>query len=212
MTTIAIVTFDGFNELDSLIALGLINRVRRPGWRAVIAAPTETVTSMNGVVMSAQVGLEALSGADAVLIGSGIKTREVVADRALLDRLVLDPARQLVGSQCSGALVLAALGLLRAAPVCTDLVTKALLAETGVEVLDRAFHADGNLATAGGCLASVYLAAWTIARLADRETAQAAIHYAAPVGEKEETVARVMTAISPDVPLSPMAPRDRSLE
>ena len=28
---IAILTFEGFNELDSLIALGVLNRVRRPG-------------------------------------------------------------------------------------------------------------------------------------------------------------------------------------
>ena len=30
---IAILTFDGFNELDSLIALGMLNRVKKPGWR-----------------------------------------------------------------------------------------------------------------------------------------------------------------------------------
>ena len=30
---IAILTFDGFNELDSFIALGILNRVKRPGWR-----------------------------------------------------------------------------------------------------------------------------------------------------------------------------------
>jgi hypothetical protein len=27
----AILTFEGFNELDSFIALGILNRVRRPG-------------------------------------------------------------------------------------------------------------------------------------------------------------------------------------
>lgn len=28
---IAILTFDGFNELDSLIALGVLNRIKTPG-------------------------------------------------------------------------------------------------------------------------------------------------------------------------------------
>ena len=28
---IAILTFDGFNELDSFIALGIVNRVKKPG-------------------------------------------------------------------------------------------------------------------------------------------------------------------------------------
>ena len=46
---IAILTFDGFNELDSLIALGILNRVKTPGWRVSIASPTARVRSMNGV-------------------------------------------------------------------------------------------------------------------------------------------------------------------
>ena len=197
MTTIAIATFDGFNELDSLVALGLINRVRRPGWRAVLACPTETVTSMNGVTVRAQLSLDEVAGAAAVLIGSGLKTREVVADDAMMARLDIDPSRQLVGAQCSGALVLAAKGLLRGVPACTDLTTRPWLAEAGVEILDGPFHARGDVATAGGCLASVYLAAWTIARLAGDEAARAAVHYVAPVGEKDETVRRVMAMIAP---------------
>ncbi len=28
---IAILTFEGFNELDSLISLGILNRIKRPG-------------------------------------------------------------------------------------------------------------------------------------------------------------------------------------
>ena len=197
MTTIAIATFDGFNELDSLVALSLINRVRRPGWRAVLACPTETVTSMNGVTVRAQLPLDEVAGAAAVLIGSGLETREIVADDAMMARLAIDPSRQLVGAQCSGALVLAAKGLLRGVPACTDLTTRPWLAEAGVEILDRPFHARGDVATAGGCLASVYLAAWTIARLAGDEAARAAVHYVAPVGEKDETVRRVMAVIAP---------------
>jgi hypothetical protein len=36
---IAILTFEGFNELDSLIALGILNRVKKPDWRVSIASP-----------------------------------------------------------------------------------------------------------------------------------------------------------------------------
>ncbi len=43
---IAILTFDGFNELDSLIALGILNRIKQPGWQVSLASPSETVTSM----------------------------------------------------------------------------------------------------------------------------------------------------------------------
>ena len=156
---IAILTFQGFNELDSLIALGVLNRVKKPGWRVSLCCPEATVTSMNGVVVHAQSRFDELPNADAVIVGSGIKTREVVADPALMAALRLDPQRQLIGAQCSGTLVLAKLGCLGSTAACTDLTTKPWVQEAGVEVLNQAFHASGNVATAGGCLASPYLAA-----------------------------------------------------
>ena len=165
---IAILTFQGFNELDSLVALGVLNRIKKPSWRVTLCCPEPEVTSMNGVTVRAQSQLEAARDADAVIVGSGIKTREVVADPALLGRIALDPQRQLVAAQCSGTLILAKLGLLGppgdSVPACTDLTTKPWVQEAGVEVLNQPFFARGNVATAGGCLASPYLAAWVIAR------------------------------------------------
>ncbi|MDT4864099.1 DJ-1/PfpI family protein [compost metagenome] len=197
---IAILTFDGFNELDSLIALGILNRVKKPGWRVSIACPTARVTSMNGVVIEAQATLSEACAADAVIVGSGMQTREVVADAALMAQLRLDPARQLLGAQCSGTLVLAKLGLLDGLPACTDLTTKPWVQEAGVDVLNQPFVARGNVATAGGCLASQYLAAWVIARLEGVEAAQSAMHYVAPVGEKDDYVERAMRHVMPFLP------------
>lgn len=51
---VAVLTFDGFNELDSFVAAAIINRLRPHGWAAHITAPRETVTSMNGVVVHRQ--------------------------------------------------------------------------------------------------------------------------------------------------------------
>jgi transcriptional regulator GlxA family with amidase domain len=194
---IAILTFEGFNELDSLIALGILNRVKRPGWRVSIASPADKVRSMNGVVVGAQASLADARDADAVLVGSGIGTRDVVADTALMSQLRFDPTRQLLGAQCSGTLILAKLGLLNDVPACTDLTTRPWVEEAGVAVLNAPFVAKGNVATAGGCLASQYLAAWFIARLEGVEAARSAIHYVAPVGEKEAYVSRAMANISP---------------
>lgn len=194
---IAILTFDGFNELDSLIALGILNRVKKPGWRVSIASPVPRVRSMNGVLLEAQATLAEAAAADAVLVGSGKLTREVVADAALMAQLKFDPTRQLLGAQCSGTLVLAKLGLLNAIPACTDLTTKPWVLEADVAVLDQPFFAKGNIATAGGCLASQYLACWVIARLEGIEAASSAMHYVAPVGEKEEYVARMLRNVTP---------------
>ena len=197
---IAILTFQGYNELDSLIALGVLNRVKKPGWRVTLCCPEPEVTSMNGVTVRAQSTFADIGLANAVLVGSGIKTREVVSDPALMAQLALDPSRQLIGAQCSGTLVLAKLGLLGAVPACTDLITKPWVLEAGVEVLNQPFHAQGNVATAGGCLASSYLAAWIIARTEGLEAAASALHYVAPVGEKEEFVQRALGWITPGLP------------
>lgn len=198
---IAILTFDGFNELDSLIALGVLNRIKKPGWRVTLAAPSATVTSMNGVTVHASSTLEAATAADAVLVGSGIRTREIAADPAIMGVLRrLDGKRQLIGAQCSGTLLLARLGLLGAVPACTDLTTKPWVQEAGVEVLNQPFFASGNVATAGGCLSAPYLAAWLIARSEGAEAARSALHYVAPVGEKEDYVARAMRNIEPYLP------------
>lgn len=194
---IAIITFQGFNELDSLIALGLLNRVRRPDWRVTLCCPEASVASMNGVVVHAQSQLHEANSADVVLMGSGTMTRNIVNDRAIMSSLRLDPSRQLIGAQCSGTLILAKLGLLSDIPGCTDLTTKPWVQEAGVEVLNQPFFASGNIATAGGCLSSQYLAAWVIARTSGSEAAQAALHYVAPVGEKEEYVERAMRNIAP---------------
>lgn len=194
---IAVLTFDGFNELDSLIAAAILNRLRGQGWAAHITAPTARVTSMNGVTIDRQKPLEYAEEADAVIVGSGVRTREIAADTAMLDRIRLDPARQLVGAQCSGTLLLAKLGLIGDLPACTDLTTKPWVIEAGVEVLDTPFVAHGNVATAGGCFASQYLAAWVIARLADEAAAEEALHYVAPVGEKALYVERAMAAVRP---------------
>jgi transcriptional regulator GlxA family with amidase domain len=193
---IAILTFDGFNELDSFIALGLLNRLSALGWKAELACPTAQVTSMNGVTVTAQQPLEFANEADVVLFGSGIYTRAIAENSALLDRLQLDPTRQLIGAQCSGTLLLARLGLLGDRPACTDTTTKPWVVEAGVRVVDAPFHARGPIATAGGCMSAVYLATWVMLQRAGLEATTQALHYVAPVGEKDAWVAQALAVVN----------------
>jgi transcriptional regulator GlxA family with amidase domain len=182
---ISVLTFEGFNELDSFIVSGILNRMKSYGWSVQITCPSDTVTSMNGVTIKAQQQLEYANSADVVLFGSGIYTRDISKDKKITNRLKLDASNQLIGAQCSGALLLSKLGLLNGLPACTDLTTKPWVIESGIKVLDQPFFAQGNIATAGGCLASQYLATWTILKKANKQAAESAIFYVAPVGEKE---------------------------
>ena len=200
---IAILTFDGFNELDSLVALGILNRIKKPDWRVTLCCPTPTVTSMNGVTLHAQSTLSQAGEADVVLFGSGMKTRDIANDQSIMGQIQLDPSMQLIGAQCSGTLMLAKLGYLKTIPACTDLLTKPWVQEAGVHVLNQPFYADGNVATAGGCLSSQYLAAWVIARLEGIDAAKSAMHYVAPVGEKELYVDRAVANITPYLSVNP---------
>jgi transcriptional regulator GlxA family with amidase domain len=202
---VAIVAFDGFNEVDAFVPLMLLNRLGAEGWKAELACATAHVTSMSGVVVAAQQPLEFANEADAVIFGSGLYTRAIAENSAVLDRLQLDPLRQLIAGQCSGTLLMARLGLLADMPACTDASTKPWVVEAGVRVIDAPFHAKGPVATAGGCLASPYLAAWMMASRAGLDAATQVLHYAAPVGEKDTYVRHVLKVIEPfvlDLPLA----------
>lgn len=196
---ISIVTFDGFNEIDSFVALNILNRVRAPRWRAEIVSPVKMPTSMNGVQIHSRRSLSSIIGADVVIIGSGCKTSEIVKDDKVMSQLQLDDRRQLIASQCSGALVLAVLGLIGTESVCTDRVTRPYIEELGIEVLDRPFTCHGNVASAGGCLSACYLASWIIWRLEDQPMAEEALSYVAPSGQESDWISDVLRVVEPYV-------------
>lgn len=193
---VAVLVLEGCNEMDSFVAFTMLRRVTRPDWQLQLVTPTPSIISGGGITITGQAGIEAIVVADAVLIGSGRDTARYAADKAFLKQLGLNPGRQLIGAQCSGAILLDALGLLPDRVACSDLLSRPALEARGLRVLDAPFYSRGTVAMAGGCLASPYLAAWTILRLIDADAAAAVLHQVAPVGEKAAYVERAMAAIS----------------
>jgi hypothetical protein len=63
-----------------------------------------------------------------------------------------------------------------------------------------AFHAAGNVATAGGCLGPHYLATWVLSRTVGRELAAEILGYVAPVGQTTEWCDRAFAAITAIAP------------
>jgi transcriptional regulator GlxA family with amidase domain len=212
---VAVVAYEGFNELDVFANLHILNRVTRVrpevALRAELVGPAEVVRSMYGVpVTTARPLAAALADgvADAVVVGSG-GTLDAIADEAFMAELAhLDPGRRLIGSQCSGSLVLQRLGLLGDRPACTDDTFRPHLESAGVTVLDQPFVAHGSVGTAGGCLSAAHLSAWVLSRLVDAEAAAATLATVAPVGEREAFVARVMDQIgaADHAPVGPVGP------
>lgn len=159
-------------------------------------------------IIRSQYMLEDAARADAVIVGSGSLTRDIVADAKLMSRIKLSPKHQLIAAQCSGTLMLAKLGVLGDVRACTDSMTKPWVQDAGIEVLNQPFYAKDKVATAGGCLAAAYLTAWVIAMLDNIDTASKALHYFAPMGEKDEFLERALRNITPYLPaLSFQVPR-----
>jgi len=181
---VAIITLPGFNELDSFAALHILNRAG--GVTAFLAGPSREAVSMNGVATAISGTMAEASKADAVLVGSGLRTREFAGDPAFLESLELDPSRHLIASQCSGALILAKLGLLDGKPVCTDNTTRPWIEELGHEVVNASLAVSGGIATAGGCLSAQYIATWLLLRLTSEAETRKTLAYVVPVGEAED--------------------------
>ena len=112
---IAQIVFDQFTDIDVFLAWDLLNRVRRPDWTVRLLGTEAQHTSLSGLTIPMHGRIEEAAQADAVLFASGPATRTLRLDRDYLARFRLDPKKQIIGSMCSGALLLAALGLLAAA-------------------------------------------------------------------------------------------------
>jgi transcriptional regulator GlxA family with amidase domain len=180
---IAIVIFDKFTDIDLFLMWDLLNRVRVPDWSVKILGENDSHISATGISIATQGRIEEANDADAVLFVSGQGTRAKMIDTDWLSRFRLNPEKQFIGSICSGALILAALGLLEGKTATTYPTTKTALESFGVEVVEKPFVANGNVATAGGCLAQQYLIGWVVENLADKDWRDLILKSIQPVGE-----------------------------
>ncbi|RNB89554.1 thiamine biosynthesis protein ThiJ [Brevibacillus fluminis] len=184
-TTIALVVFDDFTDLDLFLPWDLLNRVRlvggRDDWQVKIVGTEATHVSQAGLRIPTTGFVEEAVDADAVLFTSGPRVPALIEDGRYMNRFSLSPERQLIGSMCSGALFLAKLGLLTGMEATTYPTRRKLLASMGAKVVDRGFVENGNVATAAGCLAGQDLSAWIIRTLADQAMVDSVIDSVLPV-------------------------------
>jgi putative intracellular protease/amidase/N-acetylglutamate synthase-like GNAT family acetyltransferase len=161
----------------------LLNRVKAADWSVRIVGEKESHTSSTGISIDTHGRIEEVNDSDCVLFVSGYGVRERINDEGWLRRFNLDPEKQLIGSICSGSLILAKLGLLEGKTATTYPTSKALLQSFGIDVVEKPFVANGNVATAGGCLAQQYLIGWVIENLAGADWKNLVLKSIQPVGE-----------------------------
>jgi putative intracellular protease/amidase len=180
---IAIVIFDKFTDLDLWLMWDLLNRVRSDNWEVKILGEKEMHLSATNIEVKTSGRIEEANQADAILFVSGQGTRDIIANENWLSKFKLNPEKQLIGSICSGSLILAKLGFLEGKTATTYPTSKNLLESFGVEVLEKPFVVNGKIATAGGCLAQQYLIKWVVENLVDTKWANLIVKAIQPVGE-----------------------------
>jgi transcriptional regulator GlxA family with amidase domain len=181
MTKIALICFDGMEELDLVGPWEVLRmwQLQYPedGVEVVSASlHGPTVTCAKGMQIVADLQVDELGPVDVILLPGGMGTRVLMKDEATLER-VRDWADSgaLMTSVCTGSLVFAAAGLLNGRPATTYWSAIDLL-----ESIDPTMHADpearfvdsGDVITAAGVSAGIDMALHLVARLASPERAR----------------------------------------
>jgi transcriptional regulator GlxA family with amidase domain len=175
ISRIAIVLFDGFDELDAVGPFEVLTNAVRSGAavevRLVRLEGPGEVRASHGLHVSVADGLE--NDADLVLIPGGSWNADVgtpgaraQADRGLLPAAIaaMHADGATIASVCTGAMIVAASGLLQGRPATTHHGALRDLARAGASLVDARVVDAGDLITAAGVTAGIDLALWLVER------------------------------------------------
>lgn len=176
---IEIVLFPGFDELDAIAPFEVLQNAAAAGAdfavRLVAPSPT-TVAGNHGlkVAVEAKLGqpdLLIVPGGGWVRGGTGVRAE--VARGELPARIAeLHRSGSIVASVCTGAMLLAAAGILRGRRATTHHQALDDLRQTGAVLVDARVVDDGDIVSAGGVTSGLDLALWLTERFAGRDIAR----------------------------------------
>lgn len=184
---ISILTFDQFTDLDLVMHWDLLSRVKYIGgvedWAVKIVGTKPAHMSVLGLSIPTSGSIAEIAESNGVILCSGRGTRALLDDRVYLESLGLDPSRQFIGAQCSGSLILGALGLLKGKRVSAYPPILDPLRAYQAELVEKSLVVDGKIATASSCLAGQHLSRWMMTELAGREIVDRVMETVLPIGE-----------------------------
>jgi len=172
---VAIVLYPGMTALDAIGPYEVLNGVPDTDLRFV-GAEVGPVTVDSGVLLLGVTHTyEETPAPDIVLVpGGSTGTAAAMADKRLTEWLRrVHETTTWTTSVCSGALILAAAGLLDGLPATTHWFVQPLLRTLGAKPQpdQRIVHA-GKIATAAGVSAGIDLALWLVGQIHGQETAE----------------------------------------
>ncbi|MGE5636301.1 MAG: DJ-1/PfpI family protein [Nocardioidaceae bacterium] len=172
---IAIVVYDGFDELDALGPYEVLCNARFGGADAQVLlvglSPAPRVTGSHGLAVEPQGTLDDGPFDLVVVPGGGWNDRAVAGAHAEASRGAL-PARlralhaagAAIASVCTGGMLVAAAGLSRGRPSTTHRSALEDLRAEGADVVDARVVDEGDLLSCGGVTAGIDLALWIVER------------------------------------------------
>lgn len=176
---VAIIVFDGFEELDAIGPFEVFGRSARAVDDAsveLVSVDGSRVAGANGLVVEASTAID--DHVDIVVIpgggwtedGPGIRTAVAAGNIQPLLREQYDDGAVLAGV-CTGAMAIASIGLLGDRPAITHHGAIEDLAAAGARVTEARVVDAGDIVTSGGVTAGIDLALWIVERELGEEVA-----------------------------------------
>jgi cyclohexyl-isocyanide hydratase len=166
------VIFPGLTQLDLTGPYEVF--VRLPGMKVLLIAENEAVVkSDHGLLLTPDATFNTAPQADVLFVPGGNGVFNAMQNKALLAFLQKQAAgAKYITSVCTGALVLAAAGLLDGYKATTHWLSLNLLRLFNIEVLEQRVVADRNRITGGGVTAGIDFGLYVAAELYSGDVAR----------------------------------------
>lgn len=172
---IAFVMYEGLTALDLIGPLTTLGRLGDPYQAVTVAEHTDAMPVSGGLLqMAATHRFDDISSPYCVIVpGGGMPTIRAMANRKI--HAFLKPAAEqatIVGSVCTGSLILAATGLLEGRQATTHWGYRPELEKLGATYVRQRWVEDGKFITAAGVSAGIDMGLYLAARLTSEEQAK----------------------------------------
>ena len=178
---VAILLFEGFDELDAVGPFEVFNSVDGASATLVTLEEAAEVTASHGLRVGVDATLDAVDPGVLLVPGGGWRDRSrpgvwTEYERGAIPEAVAarHEAGTPVASVCTGGMLLAKAGILDGRPATTHHTALDDLRETGADVREERVVDDGDVVTCGGVTAGIDLALHVIEREFGPDTADAA--------------------------------------
>jgi transcriptional regulator GlxA family with amidase domain len=174
---IALIMYEGLTPFDLVGPLQVFTTLQEivPEYRSVVVAERkEIIGSEAGLKFIPTHTFDEVPHPFAILVpGSNMATFRAMSNPAIRSYLHRTaPTAEFVTSVCTGALILAAVGLLKGQPATTHWAFDGVLENLGSKYQRKRWVENGNIINSAGVSAGIDMALYLVSRLTDEATAR----------------------------------------